>query len=89
LFELAGFFYAIPSFRGTLKECIVFNKTFKSYILGWLGLPEHPTENIAEGKVIRPLHTAYLAHESRIILKDKTEVISTCLQEKEKDNRFL
>eukprot|EP00529_Nitzschia_sp_RCC80_P016189 CAMPEP_0113501130 /NCGR_PEP_ID=MMETSP0014_2-20120614/32775_1 /TAXON_ID=2857 /ORGANISM="Nitzschia sp." /LENGTH=673 /DNA_ID=CAMNT_0000395667 /DNA_START=47 /DNA_END=2067 /DNA_ORIENTATION=- /assembly_acc=CAM_ASM_000159 len=73
LFEQVGLLFAKPLFRGTLKDCLAFGNTFKSHIPEWLGLPEHPDENIAEGKVIKPVHYACLGNGKRIMLKDKTE----------------
>jgi len=73
LFEQAGLFYAKPLFRGTLEECLAFDNTFKSRIPVWLGLPEHPKANIAEGKVIKPIKIATLRNGARIILKHKAE----------------
>jgi Rnl2 family RNA ligase len=89
LFEQAGLFYAKPLFRGTLKECLAFEHTFTSHIPGWLGLPEHPAANFAEGKVIKPVKMAKLGNGSRIILKDKTESFSeieTRLASKQKND---
>ena len=76
LFKEAGLFYAKPLFRGTLHECLAFDNTFKSHIPGWLGLPEHPAVNTAEGKVIKPVRVATLANGSRIILKDKAKAFT-------------
>merc|ERR1712224_539030 len=59
-----------------LHECLAFDNTFKSRIPGWLGLPEHPAANTAEGKVIKPFRVATLANGARIILKDKAEAFT-------------
>jgi Rnl2 family RNA ligase len=72
LFERVRLFYARPLFRGTLQECLEFENTFKSYIPGWLGLPNHPGENLAEGKVIKPVSYT-CSDRDRPIVKDKTE----------------
>ena len=74
LFEQAGLFYAKPLFRGTLDECLMMNNTFKSNIPRWLDLPEHPEDNIAEGKVIKPVNFTSLATGAQLILKDKAEL---------------
>ena len=73
LFDQVGLLYAKPLYRGTLKDCLAFENTFKSHIPEWLGLPVHPDKNVAEGKVIKPVHYACFGFGDRIILKDKTE----------------
>jgi len=94
LFELAGLFYAKPLFRGTLKECLDFPNTFQSHIPGWLGLPPPLSDNIAEGKVIKPFVATYLRNDEdgssssssskSIILKDKAEKFQEVLERKTK-----
>lgn len=72
-FEKTGMFYAVPLFRGTLEECLAYPNAFKSTIPSRLGLPEHPSENICEGVVIKPVITSKLANGERIVIKNKNE----------------
>jgi Rnl2 family RNA ligase len=60
LFEQAGLFYARPLLIGSFQEALNYPLGFASTIPKLLGLPLLPTENKAEGVVIKPLKTILL-----------------------------
>lgn len=60
LFEQAGLFYARPLLIGSFQEALNYPLGFSSTIPRRLGLPPLPTENKAEGVVIKPLKTILL-----------------------------
>lgn len=56
-------------YKGSFLDCLDFNNTFDSKVGGI-------KNNTAEGVVIAPNHTKYLANGSRVIIKNKTSSFS-------------
>ncbi len=74
LLEQVGIFYAHPLLIGSFQEALSYPLGFSSTIPKLLGLPQLPTENKAEGVVIKPLKTILLPSGkgmSRPLLKRK------------------
>lgn len=72
LFEKHEIFYSIPSFSGTLQECLLQSCEFQTTIPARLGLPEIEN-NVCEGLVLSPNIPDFLPSGSRVILKHKNE----------------
>jgi Rnl2 family RNA ligase len=75
LFEKFNLFYAKTLFRGTLEECLAFEKEYVTTIPALLGLPTIEG-NIGEGNVIKPVEPRFLFSGSRVIIKNKTAKFS-------------
>jgi len=75
LFEMFDFFYAKSLFRGTLEECLAFEKEYVTTIPTRLGLPTIDG-NIGEGNVIKPIEPKFLWSGSRVVVKNKTAKFS-------------
>lgn len=75
LFEKFNFFYAKTLFRGTLQECLDFEKEYVTKIPTMLGLPTIEG-NIGEGNVIKPVEPKFLFSGSRVVVKNKTAKFS-------------
>ena len=74
IFKEAGLLYAIPLFIGSYGEALAYPVGFASTIPALLGLPPLAAENKAEGIVIKPQKTLYIATNKgsiRPILKKK------------------
>jgi hypothetical protein len=75
LFKASGFLYAEPLVMGTLQDVLNFSLGFESTLPGRLGLPLLPN-NVAEGVVIKPVHTTMLESKlgmKRVIFKRKVD----------------
>ena len=81
--EMVGFHYAKALYRGTLKECLAYPNDFPTKLPEKLGLPAIDN-NIAEGVVIKPVHTLYFDNGNRVILKNKNEKYKEVKEKKEK-----
>lgn len=75
LFEMFDFFYAKTLFRGTLQECLDFEKEYVTTIPTMLGLPTIEG-NIGEGNVIKPVKPKFLYSGGRVVVKNKTAKFS-------------
>lgn len=75
LFEKFNFLYAKTLFRGTLHECLDFEKEYVTSIPTMLGLPTIEG-NVGEGNVIKPVEPKFLWSGSRVIVKNKTAKFS-------------
>lgn len=71
LFDKFDFFYAKSLFRGTLQECLDFEKEYVTTIPTRLGLPTIEG-NIGEGNVIKPIEPRFLWSGSRVVVKNKS-----------------
>ncbi len=81
LFSKTGFVCAPILHQGTFEEMLVLDNVFQSTIPELYGMPAlEPGTNIAEGFVLRPLETRYLACGSRIMLKSKSPGFSEVIK---------
>lgn len=74
--EKCGVPFARTLFKGSLKECLAFDKNFQSTIPALKNLPTLPEDidNTAEGVVIRPENSNLrLYNGDRVIIKNKNE----------------
>lgn len=72
IFQQVGLMCAQPLFMGKYEAALAYNIEFDSTIPALLGLPKLPSQNLAEGIVIKPIKSIYLEPAGiRPILKRK------------------
>jgi hypothetical protein len=62
LLKEAKFLHAEPLFTGSFEECISYPIKFQTKLPSKFGLPDLPSQNFAEGVVIKPMKTLYITN---------------------------